>query len=214
MKELFDNYAISEPLEPRDAFFGGPTNATRLLYETQPNEKIQYVDFCSLYPWCNKYGEYPPGHPQIITKNFRPIDQYFGMVKCTVLPPRQLYHPVLPYSTQGKLMFPLWRTCADTMQQESCHNTDADRAMHGTWVTLELEKALQKGYQLLKTTRSGILLNTLMASSGTTSILSSKLSKSQADSQPNTSPIMRPKRVFGWIRIRLSRILVWGHWRS
>ena len=107
MKELFDNYAISEPLEPRDAFFGGPTNATRLLYETQPNEKIQYVDFCSLYPWCNKYGEYPPGHPQIITKNFRPIDQYFGMVKCTVLPPRQLYHPVLPYSTQGKLMFPL-----------------------------------------------------------------------------------------------------------
>ena len=31
-------------------------------------------------------------------------------------------------------MFPLCRTCADTMQQESCHNTDADRAMHGTWV--------------------------------------------------------------------------------
>ena len=36
------------------------------------------------------------------------------------------------------------------MQQEYCHHTDADRAMHGTWVALELEKALQKGYQLLK----------------------------------------------------------------
>ena len=54
MKELFDNYAISEPLDPRDAFFGGPTNTTRLFYETQSNEKIQYADFCSLYPWCNK----------------------------------------------------------------------------------------------------------------------------------------------------------------
>ena len=150
MKEFFNNFAISEPLEPRNAFFGGQTNATLLFYETQSNEKIQYVDFCSLYPWCNKYGQYPLGHPQIITENFRPIDQYFGMVKCTVLPPCQLYHPVLPYRNQGKLMFPLWRTCADTMQQEYCHHTDADRAMHGTWVALELEKALQKGYQLLK----------------------------------------------------------------
>ena len=150
MKEFFNNFAISEPLEPRNVFFGGRTNATLLFYETQSNEKIQYVDFCSLYPWCNKYGQYPLGHPQIITENFRPIDQYFGMVKCTVLPPCQLYHPVLPYRNQGKPMFPLWRTCADTMQQEYCHHTDADRAMHGTWVALELEKALQKGYQLLK----------------------------------------------------------------
>ena len=51
MKDFFDNFEISEPLEPRHAFFGGRTNATRLYYDVQPEEKIRYVDFCSLYPW-------------------------------------------------------------------------------------------------------------------------------------------------------------------
>ena len=47
-------------------------------------------------------------------------------------------------------MFPLCRTCADTLQQETCYHNDSERALHGTWVTLELQKALEKGYQLLK----------------------------------------------------------------
>ena len=71
-------------------------------------------------------------------------------MKCSVLPPRALYHPVLPYRTQSKLMFPLCRTCADNLQQEPCHHSDAERTLHGTWVTLELEKALEKGYKLVR----------------------------------------------------------------
>jgi hypothetical protein len=71
-------------------------------------------------------------------------------VKCSVLPPRALYHPVLPYRTQGKLMFPLCRTCADNLQQEPCHYNDGERTLHGTRVTLELEKALEKGYKLVR----------------------------------------------------------------
>ena len=47
-------------------------------------------------------------------------------------------------------MFPLCRTCADTLQQEPCCHNDSKRALYGTWVTLELQKALEKGYQLLK----------------------------------------------------------------
>ena len=47
-------------------------------------------------------------------------------------------------------MFPLCRNCADTLQQEPCHHTDADRTLHGTLVTFELEKALRKSYQLVK----------------------------------------------------------------
>jgi hypothetical protein len=38
MKDFLDNFEISEPLEPRHAFFGGRTNATRFFYETQPGE--------------------------------------------------------------------------------------------------------------------------------------------------------------------------------
>ena len=38
------------PLNPRDAFFGGRTNVTKLKYEFKDNEKGRYVDFVSLYP--------------------------------------------------------------------------------------------------------------------------------------------------------------------
>jgi hypothetical protein len=44
------------------------------------------------------------GHPRVITENFGDLSSYFGLVKCTVLPPRGLFHPVLPYRTQGKLI--------------------------------------------------------------------------------------------------------------
>ena len=51
MREFFDSFEVSERLEPRQAFFCGRTNATRLFYDAKQNEKIRYVDFCSLYPW-------------------------------------------------------------------------------------------------------------------------------------------------------------------
>ena len=51
MKDFFENFQISEPLKPRQAFFGGRTNATCLYREAVDDEKIRYVDFCSLYPW-------------------------------------------------------------------------------------------------------------------------------------------------------------------
>jgi hypothetical protein len=62
---------------------------------------FRYVDFTSLYPWCNKMTRTVVGHPRIITENFDDISTYFGLVKCTVLPPRGLFHPVLPYRTKA-----------------------------------------------------------------------------------------------------------------
>ena len=60
------------------------------------------MDVTSLYPWVNKNGEYPIGHPEVIT---RPSDQnirhYFGVAKVDVIPPFELYHPVLPYRHNG-----------------------------------------------------------------------------------------------------------------
>ncbi|GFW59977.1 uncharacterized protein TNCV_4864321 [Trichonephila clavipes] len=38
-----------------------------------------HIDFTGLYPWVNKYCEYPVGHPEIITEDFRDIDSYFGL---------------------------------------------------------------------------------------------------------------------------------------
>ena len=41
MKQFFDEYEIVDPLQPRDAFYGGRTNATKLFHECQGHEKIK-----------------------------------------------------------------------------------------------------------------------------------------------------------------------------
>ena len=43
MKRYFDQYEAVEPLEPRDAFFGGRTNAAKLYHQCEGGEKIRYV---------------------------------------------------------------------------------------------------------------------------------------------------------------------------
>jgi hypothetical protein len=48
-------------------------------------------------------------------------------------------------------MFPLCRTCAETCNQDyPCQHTHEERALTGTWVSVELFKALDLGYQLLE----------------------------------------------------------------
>ena len=41
MKRHFEEYEIVDPLQPRDAFYGGRTNAAKLFHECQDNEKIK-----------------------------------------------------------------------------------------------------------------------------------------------------------------------------
>ncbi|GAA6081805.1 uncharacterized protein LOC125146163 [Tachysurus ichikawai] len=69
-------------------------------YVAQPGERIDYYDFTSLYPYVNKSKTYPIGHPTVIFRDFEPLDNYFGIVRAKVLPPRGLWSPVLPYRVQ------------------------------------------------------------------------------------------------------------------
>ena len=66
----------------------------------------RYTDFTSLYPWCHKMTR-TSSRLCIITENFDEISTYCGLINCKVLPPRELFHPVLPCHTQGKLSFPV-----------------------------------------------------------------------------------------------------------
>ena len=154
-KEYVDGLKdIVDPLNPRDAFYGGRVNAVKLLVKTEanPTTKIKYVDFTSLYPDINKNGVYPVGHPIIFTENIHPdITRYFGLIQCDVLAPRGLYHPVLPFKCHNKLMFALCHTCTQETQQTSmCHHTDEKRMFTGTWVSLELNLAVEMGYKIVK----------------------------------------------------------------
>lgn len=94
------------PLVPREAFFGGRTNGIKLFHEVKGGEQIKYVDFCSLYPYTNKYCSYPIGHPKVLASNLsHHMTKYYGLVRCTILPPQDLFHPVLLIKMHNKLMF-------------------------------------------------------------------------------------------------------------
>ena len=87
----------------------------------------------------------------MITENFSgELDDYSGLIKCRVLPPTDLHIPVLPYRSNGKLMFPLCHSCADDLSQTPCTHTDNERAWDGTFVTHELRKARERGYRVLR----------------------------------------------------------------
>jgi len=141
----WNNEVITE-LNPRDAFFGGRTNATKLLYKNMKH-KIRYIDVCSLYPTVQFYDYYPIGHP---IKIFNPDlfdSNWYGFIKCKVIPPKGLYHPVLPVKLD-KLLFPLCMNCAKTKQVNKCLHSDKDRSIIGTWTTDEVSKAIEKGYKI------------------------------------------------------------------
>ena len=47
-------------------------------------------------------------------------------------------------------MFPLCKACADTLNQNPCTHSEQERAILGTWCHVELMKAIEKGYKILK----------------------------------------------------------------
>ncbi|GFQ65873.1 DNA_pol_B_2 domain-containing protein [Trichonephila clavata] len=104
------------PLNPRDAFYGGRCKSTTLKYEMK-GEKGKYIDVCSLYPTVNFFDYYPIGHPDKIYNPKKFSTKWYGLIKCKVLPPRKLYHPVLPYKEE-KLIFSLCKSCSETIKCE------------------------------------------------------------------------------------------------
>ncbi|XP_055341431.1 uncharacterized protein LOC129590302 [Paramacrobiotus metropolitanus] len=130
---FIEEITVRQPINPRDAFYGGRTNATKLFHSVKDDEKIRYFDLCSEYPYVNKNKRYPIGHPTIINRDFDAIANYFGIIQCEVLPPADLNLPVLPYRSNGKLVFPLCRTCAQEKQNAPCTHANDERVLVGTW---------------------------------------------------------------------------------
>lgn len=109
--------------------------------------------FQSLYPYVLKTNKFPTCHPVILLDPEEidvSLEPYFGLVKCTILAPPDLFLPLLPFRTAGKLMFPLCGHCAMTLNQEPCSCSDEKRAMSGTWTTFEVKKAVELGYTILQ----------------------------------------------------------------
>ena len=118
----------------RKSFFGGRTNAVKLIYNFKNEEEGKYKDFTSLYPATQYYAEYPQGHPIKITEitdsHYEKVKnkEYFGFIECVIEAPKDLYHPVLPQKGD-KLFF-------DLFEKE------------GVWTTNEIYCALDNGYNI------------------------------------------------------------------
>ena len=111
----------------------------RLHYEVQENETIEYVDVMSLYPYICKYFKFPVCNPVIhvgdVCKDMQGCLRMDGLMECTISQSEKLYHPVLPFRCNKKLIFCSCRPCDVTSSSGECvHTTDEERALRGTWV--------------------------------------------------------------------------------
>ena len=170
VRDFLNTLNIQDPINLRDCYFGGRTNALVLHKKFPEGEKGKYVDFTSLYPDILKYRRFPVGHPERITSNFQqclftPCNgdcfysscegkhwtlPYFGVMQVTVLPPTDLIHPVLPLKCNGKLKFPLCYKCACNENEDMCTCLDNDRMFTHTYCTPELEVAINMGYTIIQ----------------------------------------------------------------
>ena len=153
IQEHLESYSLSTPLLPRDCLYGGRCE-TFTLHAVECDESvIKYVDVQSLYPYVCKNKHYPVGHPQcLMGPNLTGMNftEFEGPVKCKVLPPRGLMIPILPSHINGKFMFVLCKKCAETESSTPCGHSDNDRSLTGTWISVELQKAVSVGYNILK----------------------------------------------------------------
>jgi len=128
------------PLITRDVLYGGRTEAIRLHYNIlQEDESVQYCDVVSLYLYNFKNIKFPIGHLVIhvgdACADKEACLKMDGLMKCTIVLPKDLYHHVLPFRHNRKLLFCLCRSCVreHNTTSECLHLSDAERYLDGKW---------------------------------------------------------------------------------
>uniref|UniRef100_A0A158P570 DNA-directed DNA polymerase n=2 Tax=Tetranychus urticae TaxID=32264 RepID=A0A158P570_TETUR len=147
---FYQTIKVVGPIDIRESFYGGRTNNIKFYHKCSDNEVIRYLDFTSLYPFVLRQFDYPLGHPKLIQEDFKTVDDYFGFIKCKVIPPLKLNIGVLPMRISKKLIFPLCFKCANDSVQTSCSHSELERAMISTWTSIELQEAVKYGYKIVK----------------------------------------------------------------
>ena len=135
----------------RNASYGGRTKAKKTYCRVKQGDEIRYEDVITLYPYICKYGKFHVDQKKVYVGADCPpyVFDKEGIMKCKVLPPRKLYHLMLPYMSNYKPMFTLCYACADTKKQGKCTHTDGERCIVGTWAVDEVREAIGMGYILV-----------------------------------------------------------------
>ena len=122
------------------------------------------MDIISLYPYINYSLYYPVKTPEIIRPDIPYVYwtlpeqiEHEGLYKVRVVPPKELFLPVLPMrvnKNDPRLMFMLCIKCANTKSKEgpvlkgpiTCNHSEKERGWTSTMTSIELRTALQQGY--------------------------------------------------------------------
>jgi hypothetical protein len=70
-----------------------------------------------------------------------------GLMKYTIVLPKDLYHPVLLFRHNKKLFVPI--VFEQNTTSECQHFSNDERRLDGTWVIDEVRLAVDKGYRIL-----------------------------------------------------------------
>lgn len=169
VKKWYQEYIFdgdpNAPLDPREAYKGGHTE----MYKMRHKGDVSMVDFVSQYPTSlmgTSFSPYtgdkliwnmPVGTPQI--EKFPPTFDFAtdkcGVIKCTVLPPQNLYAPFLGCKVPSEIqvggyemLYGLCKACMFERREDDCTHSEEEREILGTWTLVEIQYALQLGYKV------------------------------------------------------------------
>ena len=133
-KKGLEIQAADETINIREALFGGRTEGFKKHVKCDENQVIYAFDVTSLYPTVNALDDYAVGFKKYVKTTPEDIlsGKFFGLVKCDITPPKDLYLPVLPRNENHKLLFSL------------------DKLVAKTFASVELKRALEEGYKITK----------------------------------------------------------------
>ena len=154
----------------RESLYGGRTEAIRtqvFARTTNSQGVIEYVDVTSLlephptlllqitsssrYPYVMWMNSFPVGHcVHLFDEKIKDVDKLIAqfpqlILKCRLLPPRNLIFPLLPLKVKqeknGKLsVYTLCRVCAEKEQKGVCRHSDIERSFETSVTKEELVK--------------------------------------------------------------------------
>ena len=150
--EELKSTGFKDRMKIRDALYGGRVEVFRLHWKAKPGEVGKALDVVSLYPSVMMFGEFPIGHPETICHGFNVDDlsQYYGLIMCKILPSK-VFVPVLPTRVGDRTEYTCCRTCSEKRQVlEQCEHTDEERSITGTWASILVNAAVERGYKVLE----------------------------------------------------------------
>lgn len=143
----------SYPIKPiRDSLYGGQTNP----YQHHVKGEIFGLDINSSYADIVASNRLLPIGKDVLNMNptLQDITRKEGTFSVDILPPRQLFNPILPLfpdETSSRSYYCLCTQCALEQNHERCYHTDEERMFRNYLIpSFVLRKAIQLGYKVIK----------------------------------------------------------------